>query len=222
MKQLIDEKLYVYLRFALPVPSNPDYTSVYVATKQELDNSHILGLTRTNVRELLAQDRGRMYRAIKGLGKNLTLWLTARKSNPAPALGDTQHSDLEGRNGRPQRRNSANLVEVSPSINSLVPRQDSLPLPSEHALDTAQRLGGEQSSERWQAAPIASDPTPELGGPLDDVFPLSTNEKSECKCFPCISDERFWTSMIYPQNLPFSRPTAISRSSSDGVLTLSS
>lgn len=74
-KQLVDEKLYLYIRLALPKPSGPDLDSIEAAIMGDLNNSHILGLGRGNAKQQIMDDLKKVYTDIQIIGTTLIRWV---------------------------------------------------------------------------------------------------------------------------------------------------
>lgn len=77
-KQQVDEKLYLYIRLALPKPSGPDLDSIEAAVMEDLNNSHILGLGRGNAKQQIMEDFKKVYTNIQTVGKTLMRWVPQR------------------------------------------------------------------------------------------------------------------------------------------------
>ena len=74
-KQQVDERLFLYMRLALPKPSGPDLDSIEAAVMEELNNSHILGLGRCNARQQISDDIKNVYKGIQAFGTTLMHWM---------------------------------------------------------------------------------------------------------------------------------------------------
>lgn len=74
-KQQVDEKVYLYIRYALPKPSGPDLDSIETAVMEDLNNSHILGLGRGSAKQQMMDDVKRVYINIQTIGTTLMRWV---------------------------------------------------------------------------------------------------------------------------------------------------
>ena len=73
-KRQVDERLFLYIRLALPKPSGADLDSVEAAVMEELNISHILGLGRCNTRQQISNDIKNVYKCIQAFGTTLMHW----------------------------------------------------------------------------------------------------------------------------------------------------
>lgn len=134
-KQLVDEKLYLYIRLALPKPSGPDLNSIEAAVMEDLNNSHILGLGRGNAKQQVMDDLKKVYTNIQIIGTTLIRWvprsfMTWTHSTPEDAkeeMSREQASGSEWRNSTLREFGYGTIIEEIDSTNRPTPlQQDAL------------------------------------------------------------------------------------------------
>jgi len=134
-KQQVDEKLYLYIKLALPKPSGPDLDSIEAAVLEDLNNSHILGLGRGNAKQQIMEDLKKVYTNIHTVGTTLMRWVPQSfmrwtHSTPEDAkerISREQASGLGRRNSTLRELGYGTIVEeVNSTIRPTPLQQDAL------------------------------------------------------------------------------------------------
>ena len=168
-KKQVDGKLFIYLRNALPSPSNPDQDSIEAAINGELTHGHILGLSRNrrSLRQMIEEDFESALWMVEDVRKLLKSWLDRRKTrivqdatnegSPGPELQDARQIDLGEVNvDINQPSDSESVVDFISSMQSSPPEEEE-PQPSSNT-DTVGSPDTRQLREDLQAASIVDLP----------------------------------------------------------------
>ncbi|KAL8831065.1 MAG: hypothetical protein Q9191_001077 [Dirinaria sp. TL-2023a] len=194
IKKRFDGRLFIYIRNALPSPSNPDHDSMEAAFNAELTHFHILGLRRgrRGFREMIKHDFQRIVWKLEDATLVLKKWLNLIEPEPeivhdplsegcpGPELRDIQQMDMgEAIGNRLQPSGGNSVVDFSSGMQSSPP-QEQEPQPSS-ATDLVESPDTQHLGEQLQAAFIADLPGQGDEAPhaIDDELLQDTRQTSD-------------------------------------------
>ena len=136
VKQQVDERLFLYIRLALPKPSGPDLDSIEAAVMEDLNNSHILGLGRCNARQQIKDDLGKLYSNFQGFRAASMSWTpwenmrwthitTLDSATEGPSDPQNLSSGYASNDGI-QLLDSDGVVDLNSTVHPTSPQQDAL------------------------------------------------------------------------------------------------
>lgn len=174
VREKVDERLFLYIRLALPKPSEPDLDSIEAAALEDLNNSHILGLGSRSARQQLTKDIDNVYTKVGSLGAmfihswpmSCMRWRYGNKSISAGRDPEPQNPSQEQlfshhlRSDDPGDIPDVHVLQSAPELNLDIPQNaqalDTLTMGSPSAVEPGPELQSLFASDANEDGPISA------------------------------------------------------------------